>query len=104
MEKAKALLNEFCREHYGHDIDNFEENAYCVSLMVSFTTDEELPFQVDVDLVQCSLNRYIENVLVECRKYRSLKEFIDCQLEFLSFDDLASFTDEQLAIYREVKG
>ena len=60
-------------------------------------TDAEIPIQINVNLMEYSLDRYIEGVVVDQRKYDSLQELIKNELEGLDFDSLIDFSDEELA-------
>lgn len=95
MEKAMRLIDEFCRSEYESEAD-FSDMR---NIGIGYTTisDAEIPVQINVNLVDFSLDRYVEGVIVDQRKYASLDELISHELEELSFEDLIYFTDEQLA-------
>ena len=95
LEEAKTIINQFCESEYGSpaSFDKLDE------IGVGFTTltDEEIPIQIYVNLLDCSLDRYLSNSLLESRKYDTLQELIDHELKKLYFADLIDVTDEQIA-------
>lgn len=95
LEEAKTIINQFCESEYGSpaSFDKLDE------IGVGFTTltDEEIPIQIYVNLLDCSLDRYLSNSLLESRKYDTLQELIDHELKNLYFADLIDVTDEQIA-------
>ena len=95
MEKAMRLISDFCKHEYGQASDF--ENMRQIGIGHTNITDAEIPIQINVNLVDFTLDRYIEGILVDQRKYDSLPELIEQELEVLDFEDLIYFTDEQLA-------
>lgn len=95
MEKAMRLISDFCKREYGQesDFDNLRE----IGIGHTFITDAEIPIQINVNLEDFTLDRYIEGILVDQRKYDFLTALIEAELENLDFEDLIYFTDEQLA-------
>ena len=95
MEYAKRLIDNFCRVAYNApaDFGNMRE----IGIGHTTITDAEIPIQINVNLMECSLNRYIGGVVVDQRKYDSLQELIENELEGLDFDSLIDFSDEELA-------
>ena len=95
MDQAKRLISEFCAE-----VDvaepHFTDMRH-INIAYSTVTDMEIPVQVCVNLIDFSLDRYVEGVIVDQRKYDSLANLISGELVNLDFDELVSFTDEQLA-------
>ena len=93
LDKAKRLIDEFCENEYGSP-GNFTD---LTSVPVAYTTltDDEIPAQINVDLVNFRMNSYLNDVLVGSTQYASLAELIQMELEGLSFDDLVYFTREQ---------
>ena len=95
LEKAMRLISDFCKREYGQesDFDNLRE----IGIGHTTITDAEIPIQINVNLEDFALDRYIEGILVDQRKYDSLTTLIEAELENLDFEDLIYFTDEQLA-------
>lgn len=99
METAQRLINEFCQSEYEGDADfsNLRE------IGVAYTTvgDDDLETQVNVNLEDFSIDRFVAGILVESRGYNTLEELIQKELEGLDFNDLTDYTDDQLEAVRE---
>ncbi len=96
IEQAKQLINDFCVEEHGNEADF--TNLKSVGIAYTTITDDELEVQVNVNLEDFSISRYVDNTLIDTQKYDTLGELIHNELENLSFDDLIYFTDEQLEV------
>ena len=101
LEQAKEIINEFCQHEYGSDADfsNLKE----VGIAFTTVTDDEIPIQVNANLVDLSIDQYLDNKLIESTRYSSMEELIESALVYLDFDDLTSITDEQLENVLEAK-
>ena len=95
LEKAKELITEFCAEEYDSEPDFSDLRK--VDIAYTTITDEEVPVQVSVDLMDFKLDRYIDGIIVDSRKYSSLKELTEQELTDPDFDELTAFSEEQLA-------
>ena len=95
LEKAKGLITEFCSEEYDSEPD-FSDLCK-VDIAYTTITDEEVPVQVSVDLVDFRLDRSIDGIIVDSRKYDTLKELTEQDLVDPDFDELVAFSEEQLA-------
>ena len=95
LEKAKGLITEFCSEEYDSEPD-FSDLCK-VDIAYTTITDEEVPVQVSVDLVDFRLDRSIDGIIVDSRKYDTLKELTEQELFDPDFDELVAFSEEQLA-------
>ena len=67
-----------------------------MGLAYTTVTDEEIPIQVNADLVNYRIERYLDGQFLERRQYESLDELIQNELAELDFDDLVSVSDEEL--------
>lgn len=94
LEKAKAAINEYCQREFGQDADY--SDLHSVDLAFTTVTDAHVPVQASVDLLEFHLDRYAANVLVERRQYESLQDMISRELEFLDFDALTDFNDDEI--------
>lgn len=94
LERAKNLINDFCNAEYQHEAD-FTDMT-CVGIAHTTITDKEIPVQVNVNLIDYTLERYIDNTLVEKREFDDIADLAMNQLEYLDFDDLTSFNDNEL--------
>lgn len=94
LEKAKDLINEFCEDEYNGPAD-FSDLGN-VGLAYTTITDEKIPIQVNADLVNFRIERYLNGEFLERRQYKSLEELIQNELEELVFDNLISASEEEL--------
>ena len=97
MERAKGLISDFCQSEYGSEAD-FSDPAK-VGVAYTTVTDDELPIQINIDLVNFRLERYLNDEHLETRQYGSLQELISNELESLDFSDLIHVSDEDIAQY-----
>ena len=98
LERAKGLISDFCRSEYGSETD-FSDPAK-VGVAYTTVTDDEIPVQVNIDLVNYRLERYLNDEHLETRQYGSLQEIITNELENLDFSDLIHVSDEDVEQYR----
>ena len=98
LERAKGLISDFCRSEYGSEVDFSDP----VKIGVAYTTvtDDEIPLQVNIDLVNYRLERYLDDEHLETRQYSSLQELISNELENLDFSDLIHVSDEDVEQHR----
>ena len=97
-ERAKGLISDFCRSEYGSEAD-FSDPAK-IGVAYTTVTDDEIPVQVNIDLVNFRLERYLDDEHLETRQYASLQELITNELENLDFSDLIHVSDEDVEQYR----
>ena len=98
LERAKGLISDFCRSEYGSEAD-FSDPAK-IGVAYTTVTDDEIPIQVNIDLVNYRLERYLDDEHLETRQYGSLRELITNELENLDFSDLIHVSDEDVEQYR----
>ena len=97
LTHAKNLIREFCQEEYDSEPDF--SNLSKIGIAYTHATDEEIPIQVNVDLVGYRVERYLGEVLIDERQYESLEDLTETELEALDFSELVSVTDEELEHY-----
>ena len=97
LTRAKNLLREFCQEEYDSEPDFSDLSK--IGIAYTNATDEEIPIQVNVDLVGYRVERYLGEVLIDERQYESLEDLTETELEALDFSELVSVTDEELENY-----
>ena len=97
LTRAKNLLREFCQEEYDSEPDF--SNLSKIGIAYTNATDEDIPIQVNVDLVGYRVERYLGEVLIDERQYESLEDLTETELEALDFSELVSVTDEELEHY-----
>ena len=98
LERAKGLISDFCRSEYGSEAD-FSDPAK-IGVAYTTVTDDEISIQVNIDLVNYRLERYLDDEHLETRQYGSLQEIITNELENLDFSDLIHVSDEDVEQYR----
>ena len=97
LTHAKNLIREFCQEEYDSEPDFSDLTK--IGIAYTNATDEEIPIQVNVDLVGYRVERYLGEVLIDERQYESLEDLTETELEALDFSELVSVTDEELEHY-----
>ena len=98
MERAKGLISDFCQSEYGSKAD-FSDPAK-IGIAYTTVTDDEIPIQANIDLVNFRLERYLDDEHLETRQYSSLQELVSNELESLDFSDLIHVSDEDVEQYR----
>ena len=97
LTHAKNLIRDFCLEEYDSEPDFSDLSK--IGVAYTNATDEEIPIQVNVDLVGYRVERYLGEVLIDERQYESLEDLTETELEALDFSELVSVTDEELEHY-----
>ena len=97
LTHAKNLIRNFCLEEYDSEPDFSDLSK--IGIAYTNATDEDIPIQVNVDLVGYRVERYLGDILVDKRQYESLENLTETELEALDFSELVSVTDEELEHY-----
>ena len=97
LTHAKNLIRDFCLEEYDSEPDFSDLSK--IGIAYTHATDEDIPIQVNVDLMGYRVERYLGEVLIDERQYESLEELTETELEALDFSELVSVTDEELEHY-----
>jgi len=97
LTHAKNLIRDFCLEEYDSEPDFSDLSK--IGVAYTHATDEDIPIQVNVDLVGYRVERYLGEVLIDERQYESLEDLTETELEALDFSELVSVTDEELEHY-----
>ena len=97
LARAKNLIRDFCLEEYDSEPDFSDLSK--IGIAYTNATDEDIPIQVNVDLVGYRVERYLGEVLIDERQYESLEDLTETELEALDFSELVSVTDEELEHY-----
>ncbi len=95
MEHAKDLIDQYCMEEFSTPAD-FDDMT---KIPVGYTTisDEEIPIEASVNLVDFKIERYLNDWLLDTRQYDSLEALISGELEHLDFNELMDATDDEIA-------
>lgn len=87
MDKAKKLINDFCRREYDSDADF--SDLHNVGLAHTTLTDEELPVQVTADLLDCKITYKFNDKVYDVEQYKDIDDMADNGgFENLEFGDL----------------
>ena len=97
LARAKNLIRDFCFDEYDSEPDFSDLSK--IGVAYTHATDEDIPIQVNVDLVGYRVERYLSEVLIDERQYESLEDLTETELEALDFSELVSVTDEELEHY-----
>ena len=94
LEQAKELIDQFCQEEY----DSYADFSDLEKVGIAYTTvtDEEIPIQVNVDLVNYRVERYLDGQFLERRQYESLEALIQNELTDLDFDNLTAVSEDEM--------
>ena len=97
LDKAKALINDFCENEYGSPADF--SDLHNVHLAYTTYTDDELPLQVTADLIDHAIIHEFNNVTFQAEMYDDLTQMIENGLTELDFDELVAISDEDIVRY-----
>ena len=95
LEKALRYIDRYCIGMFDSRVEY--EDLRHVGMGYTTITDDEIPIQIYANLIDFSIDRYVEGVIVDRRQYGSLEELTEKELLDPDMDDLYSFTEEQLA-------
>ena len=100
LDRAKDLINEFCRTEYageGADFSNLSE----VNLAYTETEDGLHEIQSYANLEDFRIVTMVDGQVVRIEQHESLQALVDNALEALEFGDLVYVSEEELAPYYE---
>ena len=97
MEQARKLIDDFCMNEYESHADFSDLRK--VGIAYTTITDAEIPIQANVNLIDFTVERYLDDWLLERRHYDSLEELIDKELESLDFSELTDYEENDLDTY-----
>ena len=95
LEKAKEYIIDFYEREFGGSEEDFS-NLSEIPLAHTTIEDEKYIVQVNVNLVDFKVEKYLGGELVEVSKYDTLKELNEAELSCLEFDELVSVSDESI--------
>lgn len=87
LEKAKEIINSYCNAEFGYEADY--DVLTDVGLAYTTITDDELEIQVNANLVDFCIEKYLEGNFetpVEVIQFENLKEMNDWMEENLDFE------------------
>lgn len=88
IENAKELINLYSNREFGGDTDF--SDLHNIGLAYTTLTDEEIPIQVSVDIIEMKLKTWIGGIDYERCKPVEVIDITMEDLESLDFDDLIS--------------
>ena len=95
LEKALRYIDRYCIGMFDSRVEY--EDLRHVGMGHTTITEDEIPIQIYANLIDFSIDRYVEGVIVDRRQYGSLEELTEKELLDPDMDDLYAFTPEQLA-------
>lgn len=89
LEEAKQLIDAFCHDEYGAEPMDFS-NLEHLGIAWTAIEDErhEISVMAEVDLINFSVSKLVDDVCVEKREYESLRELIDQELCVLDYVEI----------------
>ena len=97
LDKAKRLIDDFCREEYQQEDGADYTDLANVGVAYTTTEDDKHEIQARVNLVDFRIETLADGKVVRSEQYASLEELTEKGLQALSFDDLVSLSEEELA-------
>lgn len=102
VEQALQYIKNFTEiSTEGTDENQFDDLSD-IPLAYSTTEDSEHEIQVSANLVDFSINQFIDNKLVYTEQYNSLEDMTEQALKWLDFNDLVSVSDEAELKFKEL--
>lgn len=101
LDKAKHLIDDFCREEYQREGGADYTDLTNVGIAYTTTEDDKHEIQARVNLVDFRIETLADGKVVRSVQYASIEELIEKGLQALSFDDLVSLSEEELAQVEE---
>ena len=100
LDRAKELINEFCRTEYAGEGADFSDMSE-VNLAYTETEDGLHEIQSYTNLEDFRIVTMVDGQVVRTEQHESLQALIDNALEALEFGDLVYVSEEELAPYYE---
>ena len=96
LDRAQTLISDFYEHEYGDDSADFS-NLHKVSLAYTTTEDGASEIQVDADLVDYRIIKYLDNHEVEREQFKDLYDMVENGLSDLNFDELVFMYESDIA-------
>ena len=96
LEQAKALIDKFIHEEYDSELGADYEDLHSVGLAYTTSENEEHDLQINADLVDCTLDIYIDSSLTHRERFNGLSDMIERCLSDLEFGDLVAKAEDQV--------
>jgi N12 class adenine-specific DNA methylase/predicted RNA methylase len=97
LDRAKDLIDKYLEEEFDSELKPSDlEDLTKVDIAYTTTADDVHEIQASVDLLNFTVNTYLDDVLVHQDKYSSLKELNDYHLQDLDFESLILVYDADI--------
>ena len=96
LDRAQTLISDFYEQEYGDESADFS-NLHKVSLAYTTTEDGASEIQVDADLVDYRIIKYLDNHEVEREQFKDLYDMVENGLSDLNFDELVFMYESDIA-------
>lgn len=96
VQKALNLIYKYKKDEFGYDDDAPYEDLSDIGLAFTTTEDGKFDIDVSVDLVNFKITQRVAGRITEERKYNSLAELNEQELETMTFDDLVYVDEEKI--------
>ena len=97
IQRALDLIYKYKKDEFGYDDDAPYEDLSDIGLAFTETEDGKYDIDVSLDLVNFKLTQRFAGKISEERKYNTLSELIEEELESISFDDLVFIDEDKIA-------
>ena len=97
LDKAKRLIDDFCREEYQQEDGTDYTDLANVGVAYTTTEDDKHEIQARVNLVDFRIETLADGKVVRSVQYSSIEELTEKGLQALSFDDLVYLSEKELA-------
>ena len=103
LTRAKQLINEFLQRDYDDENATADfSNLAKVDVAYTTTEDEKYEIQASVNLIDFSIDVYVDDVLTESDQYSSMEHLCEA-LEALDFDELVYLQAEEISLDNQPK-
>lgn len=102
IEQALQYIKNFTEISTESTDENQFDDLSDIALAYTTTEDDQHEIQVSANLVDFSINQFIDDKLVYTEKYNSLDDITEKALKWLDFDDLVSVSDEAELKFKEL--
>lgn len=102
IEQALQYIKNFTEISTESTDENQFDDLSDIPLAYTTTEDDQHEIQVSANLVDFSINQFIDDKLVYTEKYNSLDDITEKALKWLDFDDLVSVSDEAELKFKEL--
>lgn len=106
VDRAKVIINDYCYKEFGHDADFTEYPIVQLGYSKDTLDDGKSEYhsiESAADLENYKLITKVDGKTVGVEQYKTMEDFIEYALDFLSYDNLVSLSEEELMVARGEK-